>query len=45
MVNTENDTISSDVLKDFLENILNGNITYKDLEHYEDINDMKKKIK
>ena len=32
------------MLKDFLENILNGNIKYKDLEHYEDINDMKKKL-
>ena len=33
------------MLKDFLENILSGNIKYKDLEHYEeDINDMKKKL-
>ena len=33
------------MLKDFLEDILSGDIKYKDLEHYEeDINDMKKKI-
>ena len=45
IVDTENDTISSDMLKDFLEDILSGDIEYKDLEHYEeDINDMKKKI-
>ena len=34
------------MLKDFLEDILSGDIKYKDLEHYEeDINDMKKKNK
>ena len=34
-----------DILKDFLENILSGNIKYKDLEHYEeDINEMKQKL-
>ena len=44
IVNIENDTISSDVLKDFLEDILSGDIKYKDLEHYkEDINNIKKK--
>ena len=33
------------MLKDFLEDILSGDIKYKDLEHYEkDINDMKKKL-
>ena len=33
------------MLKDFLEDILSGDIKYKDLEYYEkDINDMKKKI-
>ena len=46
ILNTENDTISSDVIKDFLEDILSGNIKYNDLEHYEeDINDMEKKNK
>ena len=45
IVNIENDTTSSDILKDFLENILSENIKYKDLEHYEeDVNDMKKKL-
>ena len=45
IVNTENDTISSDIVKDFLEDILNGNIKYKDLKHYEKyINDMEKKL-
>ena len=34
------------MLKDFLEDILSGDIKYKDLEYYEkDINDMKKKKK
>ena len=42
IVNIENDTISSDVIKDFLEDILSGYIKYKVLEHYEeDINDIK----
>ena len=42
-MNTENDIISSDVLKDFLEDILRGDIKYNDLEHYkEDINYIKK---
>ena len=46
IINTENNTISSDVIKDFLEDILSGDIKYKDLEHYEEnINDMEKKIK
>ena len=45
IVNIENDTISLNILKDFLEDILSGDIKYKDLEYYEeDINDMKKKI-
>ena len=45
IVNTENDTISSDILKDFLEDILSGDIKYKDIEHYaKDINDIKKKL-
>ena len=43
IINTENDTISPDVIKDFLEDILSGYIKYKDLEHYEeDINYMEK---
>ena len=43
IVDTENDTISSDILKDFLEDILSGDIKYKDLQHCEeDINDIKK---
>ena len=46
IVNTENDTISSDMLKDFLENILSGDTKYNGLEHYkEDINDIEKKKK
>ena len=46
IVNIENDPISSDILKDFLEDILSGNIKYKDLEHYaKDINDIEKKKK
>ena len=46
IVNTKNDTISSDIIKDFLEDILSGNIKYKDLEHYEeDINNIEKKKK
>ena len=45
IVNIENDHISSDILKDFLEDILSGNIKYKDLEHYaEDINNIEKKL-
>ena len=45
IVNIENDPISSDILKDLLEDMLSGNIKYKDLEHYaEDINDIEKKI-
>ena len=44
IVNIENDHISSDILKDFLEDILIGNIKYKDLEHYaKDINNIEKK--
>ena len=34
IVNIENDPISSDILKDFLEDILSGNIKYNDLENY-----------
>ena len=46
IVNIENDHISSDILKDFLEDMLIGNIKYKDLEHYaKDINNIEKKIK
>ena len=46
IVNIENDTISLDVLKDFLEDILSGNIKYKNLIYYEeDINNIGKKIK
>ena len=45
IVNIENDTISSDMLKDFLEDILSGNIKYKDLKYYEeDINNIEKKL-
>ena len=45
IVNIENDHISSDILKDFLEDILIGNIKYKDLEHYaKDINNIEKKL-
>ena len=34
------------MLKEFLENILSGDIKYNGLEHYEeDINDIEKKIK
>ena len=44
IINTENDTISLNVIKDFLEDLLSGNIKYNDWEHYEeDINDMEKK--
>ena len=45
IVNIENNPISSDIPKDFLEDILSGNIKYKDLEHYaEDINDIEQKL-
>ena len=45
IVNIKNDTISSDMLKDFLEDILSGDIKYNDLKHYaEDINNIEKKL-
>ena len=44
IVNTENEAVSSDILKDFLEDISSGDIKYKDIEHYaKDINDIEKK--
>ena len=43
-VDTKNESITLDILKNFLEDILSGNIKYNDIEDYtESINNIKKK--